>query len=79
MAEKGKEKAKEAAKKVVKGEEGSAEKEAGRSPGPAPLGGGDQTPTEAAGSKVGDVDDESDPGLGRDDKVRRQSSREARS
>ncbi len=76
MAEKGNENASEATKK---GEEGPAEKETAKSPGPAPMGGGDQTPNEAAGSKVGDVDDESDPGLSRDDKVRRQSSREARS
>lgn len=55
-------------------EEGSAQKEAGRSPGPAPMGGGDQKPTEAAGSKVKHVGDEKDPELGRDP-VRRISSR----
>ncbi len=59
------------------GEE-AADEEVGRSPGPAPLGGGDQTPNEAAGSKVEDVDDEGDPGLDRKD-VRRQDSREPRS
>jgi len=71
MAEKGNENAPEATKE---GEEGSAEKQAGRSPGPAPMGGGDQKPTEAAGSKVKHVGDEKDPDLGRDP-VRRISSR----
>ncbi len=71
MVEKGNDKAEEATKK---GEEGSAEKEAGKSPGPAPMGGGDQTPNEAAGSKVGDVGDEGDPGQSHDP-VRRVSSR----
>ena len=81
MAEKkSNEEAPEAAeKKEKKVEEGEVPAEkAARSPGPAPLGGGDQTPNEAAGSKVKDVDDEGDPGRDRED-VRRQSSREARS
>lgn len=73
MAEKGNEKAPEATRKAEKGE-GSAEK-AAKSPGPAPMGGGDQHPTEAAGSKVKDVGDETDPGIGHD-KARRQSNRE---
>ncbi len=58
-------------------EEGSAEKkEAGKSPGPAPLGGGDQQPNLAAGSKVKTVGDEGDPGLERGDQARRVSGRE---
>ena len=58
-------------------EEGSAEKnEAGKSPGPAPLGGGDQQPNLAAGSKVKTVGDEGDPGLDRGDQARRVSGRE---
>ncbi len=76
MAEESNEKAPEATKKAEEGE-GSPEK-AAKSPGPAPLGGGDQEPNEAAGSKVKDVGDESDPDLGRD-KVRRQSSHEPKS
>ena len=74
MGEKGKEKGKETATKALKGEESADSKEAGRSPGPAPMGGGDQKPTEAAGSKVKHVGDEKDPELGRDP-VRRISSR----
>ncbi len=75
MAEKkGNEEAPEATKKQA--EEGSAEKEAGKSPGPAPLGGGDQQPNLAAGSKVKTVGDEDDPGLDRGDQVRRVSRRE---
>jgi len=71
----GNEEAPEATKKRGN-EEGSAEKkEAGKSPGPAPLGGGDQQPNLAAGSKVKTVGDEGDPGLDRED-VRRQSGRE---
>ena len=58
MAEKGNEKAEEATKKAKEGE-GSAEK-AAKSPGPAPMGGGDQKTNEAAGSKVRDVGDEKD-------------------
>ena len=73
MAGKGNEKAEKATKKS----EGSAGKEAGRSPGPAPLGGGDQTPNEAAGSKVGGVGDEGDQGLGHGGQSRRLSSRES--
>ena len=65
----------EKAEKATKKDEGSAGKEAGRSPGPAPMGGGDQTPNEAAGSKVGDVGDEDDPGLGHGGQSRRVSSR----
>jgi hypothetical protein len=71
MTEKGNEKAEEATKK----NKGSAGKEAGSSPGPAPMGGGDQAPNEAAGSKVGDVGDEGDPGLGHGGQSRRVSSR----
>ena len=71
MSEEGNEKAEKATKKS----EGSAGKEAGSSPGPAPMGGGDQTPNEAAGSKVGDVGDESDPGLDHGGQSRRVSSR----
>ena len=63
MAEEGKEKAPEATKKTDEGGEGSAEG-AAKSPGPAPMGGGDQTPNEAAGSKVKAVGDEDDPGIG---------------
>ncbi len=75
MAEKkGNEEAPEATKK--KTEEGCAEKEVGTSPGPAPLGGGDQQPNLAAGSKVKSVGDEGDPGLDRGDQVRRVSRRE---
>ena len=71
MAGKGNEKAEEAKTKS----EGTADREAGSSPGPAPMGGGDQTPNEAAGSKVGDVGDEDDPGLGHGGQSRRVSSR----
>ena len=76
MAEKkGNEEAPEATEK--KAEDGSAEKEAaGTSPGPAPLGGGDQQPNLAAGSKVKTVGDEGDPGLDRGDQARRVSGRE---
>ena len=78
MVAKGREKAEEAAKEAVKKDEESAEKEAaGRSPGPAPMGGGDQKPNLAAGSKVEAVGDEGDPGLSRDDRVRRVRRREA--
>lgn len=74
MTEKGNENAPGAAERKAKeGEESSAGKETGRSPGPAPMGGGDQKPTEAAGSKVQHVGDEKDPELGRDP-VRRISS-----
>ncbi len=73
MAGKGNEEAEKATKKS----EGSAGKEAGRSPGPAPMGGGDQTPNEAAGSKVGDVGDEGDPGIGHGGQSRRMSNRES--
>ncbi len=73
MAGKGNEEAEKATKKS----EGSAGKEAGSSPGPAPMGGGDQTPNEAAGSKVGDVGDEGDPGIGHGGQSRRMSSRES--
>ena len=76
MVEKGKEKTGEAAKEAVKKDEESAKKEVGRSPGPAPLGGGDQKPNLAAGSKVEAVGDEGDPGLSRDGRVRRLSRRE---
>ena len=69
MAGKGNEKAEEATKKI----KDSAE--AGSSPGPAPMGGGDQTPNEAAGSKVEGVGDEDDPGLGHGGQSRRVSSR----
>lgn len=71
MSEEGNEKAKKATKK----DEGSAGKEAGSSPGPAPMGGGDQTPNEAAGSKVEGVGDEGDPGIGHGEQSRRVSSR----
>jgi len=71
MSEEGNEKAEKATKK----DQDSAGKEAGSSPGPAPMGGGDQTPNEAAGSKVGDVGDEGDPGLGHGGQSRRVSSR----
>jgi hypothetical protein len=73
MSEEGNEKAEKATKK----DEGSAGKEAGHSPGPAPMGGGDQTPNEAAGSKVGNVGDEGDPGIGHGGQSRRMSSRES--
>jgi hypothetical protein len=72
MAEEGNEKAEKATKKS----EGSAGKEAGSSPGPAPMGGGDQAPNEAAGSKVEGVGDEDDPGIGHGGQSRRMSSRE---
>ena len=77
MAEKkSNEEAPEATKKEA--QEGSAENEAvEKSPGPAPMRGGDQTPNEAAGSKVESVGDEGDPGIERED-VRRQSGRGAR-
>ncbi len=55
---KDKEKAEDRTKKAKKGE-GSDYKQA-KSPGPAPMGGGDQQPNEAAGSKVKDVGDERD-------------------
>jgi hypothetical protein len=71
MSEEGNEKAEKATKK----DQDSAGKEAGSSPGPAPMGGGDQTPNEAAGSKVGDVGDEDDPGIGHGGQSRRMSSR----
>ena len=71
MSEEGNEKAEKATKK----DQDSAGKEAGSSPGPAPMGGGDQAPNEAAGSKVGDVGDEGDPGLGHGGQSRRVSSR----
>ena len=71
MPEEGNEKAEKATKK----DEGSAGKEAGRSPGPAPMGGGDQAPNEAAGSKVEGVGDEDDPGIGHGGQSRRMSSR----
>ena len=70
MSEEGNEKAEKATKK----DEGSAGKEAGRSPGPAPMGGGDQAPNEAAGSKVEGVGDEDDPGIGHGGQSRRVSS-----
>ena len=73
MAGKGNEEAEKATKK----NEGSAGKKAGSSPGPAPMGGGDQTPNEAAGSKVGDVGDEGDPGIGHGGQSRRMSSHES--
>jgi hypothetical protein len=73
MSEEGNEKAEKATKK----DEGSAGKEAGRSPGPAPMGGGDQAPNEAAGSKVKGVGDEDDPGIGHGGQSRRMSSRES--
>ena len=65
----------EKAEKATKKSEGSAGKEAGSSPGPAPMGGGDQAPNEAAGSKVKGVGDEDDPGLGHGGQSRRMSSR----
>ena len=73
MAEKGNEKAEEAKPKS----EGSEGKEAGSSPGPAPMGGGDQAPNEAAGSKVEGVGDEGDPGIGHGGQSRRVSRRES--
>lgn len=73
MAEKGNETAEEAKTKS----EGSAGKEAGSSPGPAPMGGGDQAPNEAAGSKVEGVGDEDDPGIGHGGQSRRMSNRES--
>ena len=72
MAEKGNEKAEEATKEARKKGEGAAEK-AAKSPGPAPMGGGDQKPNEAAGSKVEGVGDEDDPGIG-PEQTRRVSS-----
>ncbi len=71
MSEEGNEKAEKATKK----DQDSAGKEAGSSPGPAPMGGGDQTPNEAAGSKVEGVGDEGDPGIGHGGQSRRVSSR----
>ena len=78
MAEKGNEEAPEATKEARKKGEGPAG-EAAKSPGPAPMGGGDQKPNEAAGSKVEGVGDEGDPGLGRGDQARRVSRREQES
>lgn len=75
MTGKGNEKAEKATKKAQEGE-GSAGKEAGSSPGPAPMGGGDQAPNEAAGSKVEGVGDEGDPGIGHGGQSRRVSNRE---
>ena len=76
MAEKGNEKAEEATKEARKKGEGAAEK-AAKSPGPAPMGGGDQKPNEAAGSKVEGVGDEDDPGIGHGGQSRRMSNRES--
>lgn len=74
MTEQGNEKAEEATKKRVKKGEGYEGEEhqtpesgamgGDENPGHAPMGGGDQQHNTKAGSKVEDVGDEGDPGLG---------------